>query len=100
MTASDSRGGWWSRAACLTSDPDLFFPVSSSGPALSQVRRAKAICARCEIRQPCFDYALESGPIQGIWGGTTEEERRRFRNRNSPAGAFRRGGPDNARIAG
>jgi WhiB family transcriptional regulator, redox-sensing transcriptional regulator len=96
MTASD-RAEWWSRAACSTSDPDLFFPVSSSGPALSQVRRAKLICARCEIRQACFDYALDAGPMQGIWGGATEEERRRFRNRN---GAFRLDGPDGARIAG
>jgi WhiB family transcriptional regulator, redox-sensing transcriptional regulator len=97
MTAFDSRAGWWSRAACLTSDPDLFFPVSSSGLALSQVRRAKAICSRCEIRQACFDYSLRAGPIQGIWGGTTEEERRRLRNRN---GAFRHEKPDGARIAG
>jgi WhiB family transcriptional regulator, redox-sensing transcriptional regulator len=80
MTAPDSRAGWWSRAACLASDPELFFPISSPSPGLNQVRRAKAICARCEIQQGCLDYALTAGPIHGIWGGTTEEERRRLRN--------------------
>jgi WhiB family transcriptional regulator, redox-sensing transcriptional regulator len=76
MTAVDNRAGWWSLAACLTADPELFFPISSSGPALRQVARAKAICTRCEIQQACLGYALDAGPIQGVWGGMTEEERR------------------------
>ena len=75
MTALDSRTEWWSRAACSASDPDLFFPISSSGPARSQVTRAKAICARCPVRQECLGYALDAGPVQGIWGGTTDIER-------------------------
>jgi WhiB family redox-sensing transcriptional regulator len=76
MTAVDNRAGWWSLAACFTADPELFFPISSSGPALRQVARAKAICARCEIQPACLGYALDAGPIQGVWGGMTEEERR------------------------
>jgi len=71
-----NSAGWWSEAACLTSDPDLFFPISWSGPALRQVAEAKAICAGCPIRQACLGYALEVGPVEGIWGGTTEAERR------------------------
>jgi WhiB family transcriptional regulator, redox-sensing transcriptional regulator len=89
MPAPDSRAGWWSHAACSTSDPELFFPISSSGPAVTQVRRAKAICARCEIQQPCFEYALAAGSIQGIWGGTTEEERRLLSNGNTGAASPR-----------
>lgn len=85
MTEMDNRAGWWSRAACATADPDLFFPISSSGPALRQARRAKAICARCDIQQECLRYALEAGSIQGVWGGTTEEERRRLLRRNRRA---------------
>jgi WhiB family redox-sensing transcriptional regulator len=76
MTAVDNRAGWWSLAACLTADPELFFPISSAGPTLRQVARAKAICARCEIQQACLGYALDAGPIQGVWVGMTEEERR------------------------
>jgi WhiB family transcriptional regulator, redox-sensing transcriptional regulator len=76
MTAVDNRAAWWSRAACSTADPELFFPISAAGPALKQVARAKAICARCPIRQACLDYALYAGAVQGVWGGTTEAERR------------------------
>jgi WhiB family redox-sensing transcriptional regulator len=78
MTEMDNRAAWWSRAACSSADPELFFPISNSGPALRQVMRAKAICARCEIQRECLRYALEAGSIQGVWGGMTEEERRRL----------------------
>ena len=81
MIALDSRAERWSRAACSTADPELFFPISSSGPAVHQAKRAKAICARCEIRQACLDYAISVGPIQGVWGGMTERERRLLRQR-------------------
>jgi WhiB family transcriptional regulator, redox-sensing transcriptional regulator len=97
MPDPDSRAGWWSRAACSASDPELFFPISPSGPALSQVRRAKAICARCEIQQACFEYALAAGPIQGIWGGTTEEERRRLSDGHTGSGPLWRYRPPSAR---
>jgi WhiB family redox-sensing transcriptional regulator len=85
MTAVDTRAEWWSLAACLTADPELFFPISSSGPALRQVARAKAICACCEVQQACLGYALDAGPIQGVWGGMTEEERRLLRQRDRRA---------------
>jgi len=104
MTAVDNRAGWWTRAACTTADPELFFPISSSGPAQRQVARAKAICARCPIQQECLSYALAAGPIQGVWGGMTEEERRSLARRRRrarvrqvvPAGARPRG-PETAR---
>jgi WhiB family transcriptional regulator, redox-sensing transcriptional regulator len=85
MTALDNRSERWSRAACSTADPELFFPISSSGPAVRQVKRAKAICARCEIRRACLDYAIDAGSIQGVWGGTTERERRLLRQRGRRA---------------
>ena len=81
MTALDSRASWWSRAACSGADPELFFPISTSGPAVKQVARAKTICARCEIWRECLSYALGTASIQGVWGGTTEAERRRLRQR-------------------
>jgi WhiB family transcriptional regulator, redox-sensing transcriptional regulator len=76
MTALDNRAGWWTRAACASADPELFFPISYSGSALRQVARAKSICARCPIQQECLSYALGAGSVQGVWGGMTEEERR------------------------
>jgi len=85
MTVMDNRAGWWSRAACAKADPELFFPISHSGPALRQVTRAKAVCARCQIQPQCLRYALDAGSIQGVWGGTTEEERRRLIRRERRA---------------
>jgi WhiB family transcriptional regulator, redox-sensing transcriptional regulator len=79
MTALDNRADWWSLAACSAADPDLFFPVSGTGPAAGQVARAKAICDGCQIQGPCLSYALDAGTVQGVWGGTTEEERRLLR---------------------
>lgn len=81
MTVLDNRSQRWSRAACSTADPELFFPISPSGPSFGQVKRAKAICARCEIRQACLNYAIDAGSIQGVWGGTTESERRLLKQR-------------------
>ena len=83
MTTIDNRAELWSRAACSTADPELFFPIAPAGPAVRQMARAKAICARCEIRQACLGYALAAGPLHGVWGGTTEAERRRLGQRGS-----------------
>ena len=72
---------WTERAACLTEDPDLFFPIGSTGPAVEQVRAAKAVCARCPVVAPCLDHALTTGQRAGVWGGKTEEERQSLRRR-------------------
>jgi WhiB family redox-sensing transcriptional regulator len=85
MPAIDNHAPWWSRAACLNADPELFFPISSSGPALRQVARAKKICARCQVRQACLSYALGAEPVYGVWGGMTEEERRLLKQRERRA---------------
>src|SRR6266581_4365948 len=85
MTALDNRAQWWSRAACLTADPDLFFPISSSGTTL-ELARAKAICARCKVARSCLNYAMTAGPVHGIWGGTSEEERRKLMQRAGARG--------------
>jgi WhiB family transcriptional regulator, redox-sensing transcriptional regulator len=72
---------WMARGACRQADPDLFFPVATAtGPAARQVEVAKAVCGACVVRKNCLSYALEAMP-EGIWGGTTLEERRRARRR-------------------
>ncbi|MGW2051760.1 WhiB family transcriptional regulator [Streptomyces sp. NPDC001858] len=72
---------WRERAACLRVDPDLFFPVGRTGPALDQIDEAKAVCGRCPVMQQCRDWAVEAGQVEGIWGGMTESERRALRRR-------------------
>jgi WhiB family redox-sensing transcriptional regulator len=70
---------WMSRAACRQSDPELFFPIAAvTGPVARQVEAAKAVCGRCAVRADCLSYSLEAMP-EGIWGGTTPEERRAAR---------------------
>lgn len=76
---------WRDRAACRNSDPDLFFPVGSTGPALEEIRAAKALCARCPVQDRCLAFALETNQDAGIWGGATEEERRELRRKISRA---------------
>lgn len=56
-------------------DPELFFPVGSSGPALHDIDAAKRVCARCPVITECLRFALSSGQTSGVWGGTCEEER-------------------------
>jgi WhiB family transcriptional regulator, redox-sensing transcriptional regulator len=66
---------WRSLAACQFAEPDLFFPISSSGPSGSQVAQAKAICGGCPVRQQCLAFALRTHQVHGVWGGLTEQER-------------------------
>jgi WhiB family redox-sensing transcriptional regulator len=66
---------WRPFAACQSADPDLFFPVSSSGKSVAQVSEAKAICTCCLVRRQCLTFALRTRQAHGIWGGLTEEER-------------------------
>ena len=66
---------WRDKAACLTVDPELFFPVGNTGPAVDQIEKAKAVCARCTVTEICLQYALESGQDSGVWGGLSEDER-------------------------
>lgn len=68
---------WRLHAACQAADPDLFFPVSSTGKSQEQVVEAKALCARCLVRRECLGFALRTRQAHGIWGGMTEEERNR-----------------------
>ncbi|MGH9166454.1 MAG: WhiB family transcriptional regulator [Acidimicrobiia bacterium] len=68
-------------AACRDSDPNLFFPVGTTGFALDQIELAKAICRQCAVQDECLQYALETNQESGVWGGFAEDERRRLRKR-------------------
>jgi WhiB family redox-sensing transcriptional regulator len=72
---------WRHRAACRDEDPELFFPIGTSGPALLQVEQAKAVCRRCSVVDACLQWALETGQDAGVWGGMSEEERRAVKRR-------------------
>jgi WhiB family redox-sensing transcriptional regulator len=96
------EGGWRSRAACRGEDPELFFPIGTTGPAVAQIAKAKQVCAQCPVREACLDFALSSGQRYGIWGGLTEDERRTLRRRRRRAAARRPAAdqPRDDRLAG
>ena len=70
---------WRADAACRDEDPELFFPLGDSGPALLQIEDAKTVCRTCTVASDCLTWALESGQEAGIWGGMSERERRRLK---------------------
>ena len=47
--------------------------------AVEQIENAKAVCDSCDAKDPCLDFALTTNQDSGIWGGTSEEERRKLR---------------------
>jgi WhiB family redox-sensing transcriptional regulator len=76
---------WRDRAACLGVDPEMFFPIGSTGPALVQLEEAKAVCRRCEVVEPCLRWATESRQEDGVWGGLSADEHRAVKRRNARA---------------
>jgi WhiB family transcriptional regulator, redox-sensing transcriptional regulator len=65
--------GWMGEGLCRDHTPGTFFPSDGTG-----VERARKICADCPVKAPCLDYALEHRIDHGVWGGTSERERRRI----------------------
>src|SRR6516164_7432325 len=77
----DLRPDWRDDAACRDADPELFFPDVGLSSARAQVKTAKLICRGCPVSAVCLSWALASGQEAGIWGGLTEDERRRLSDR-------------------
>lgn len=84
-TESIAAEEWRDLALCRDTDPDLFFPVGTTGVALLQIEHAKKVCAECKVTRECLDFALASNQDSGIWGGLSEEERRAIRRRRAAA---------------
>lgn len=89
--------GWMDRAECKTAwvhrtatdmglahPNELFIPRRDPGEAgrtpVSYTVLAKRICAMCEVRAQCLQYALD-GDESGTWGGTTNNERNAMRRK-------------------
>jgi WhiB family transcriptional regulator, redox-sensing transcriptional regulator len=77
--AAQPRVDWRQAAACRDLDPDLFFPIGTAGPAVTQIAEAKRICRTCPVRTPCLGWAIQHVQDHGIWGGMTEPERQALR---------------------
>ena len=64
---------WMAEGLCAEKPPSLFFPSDGVG-----VDVARKICAECPVKGACLEYALENRIDHGVWGGTSERERRRL----------------------
>lgn len=78
--ATELVAEWRAHAACSGYPNTLFFP-SQETPDNASVARAKAICSVCPVMDDCLEYSLESNQRSGIWGGTTEKERKSVRRK-------------------
>ena len=67
---------WQADAVCAQTDPEAFFPEKGGS-----TRDAKRICAGCDVKQQCLEYALANDERFGIWGGLSERERRKLKKR-------------------
>ena len=74
---------WRPAASCRSTDPDLFFPVGTTGSAVDHIASAKEVCRSCPVQEPCLEFAVETNQDAGVWGGTTEDERRQIRRRRA-----------------
>ena len=82
---------WRNRSACRDSDPDVFFPIGSSGPALEQIETARRICTACTVNEECLEFALATNQEAGHLG--------RHHRRGAPQAAQGRGSPSSASSA-
>jgi len=64
---------WMAVGNCREEPPTTFFPSDGVG-----VDIARKICATCDVKAPCLEYALRNRIDHGVWGGTSERERRRI----------------------
>jgi WhiB family transcriptional regulator, redox-sensing transcriptional regulator len=79
IALANAEYGWRAEALCRDTDPELFFPIGTTGAALVQIDHARAVCRQCPVQADCLDFALSTNQDSGIWGGTSEEERRILR---------------------
>jgi len=78
--ATTSVADWRAHAACAGYPNTLFFP-SVDATDESSIERAKAVCRVCPVIDACLEYALETNQRSGIWGGTSEKERKSLRRK-------------------
>jgi WhiB family transcriptional regulator, redox-sensing transcriptional regulator len=79
FAAAASELSWQDRALCMETDPEAFFPEKGGS-----TREAKKVCRGCEVRAECLEYALGHDERFGIWGGLSEQERRRLKRETGP----------------
>lgn len=73
------EGDWRDESACLTEDPEMFFPPKGRNDL---IQKAIGVCNGCPVRNQCLEFELENSGYEsdhGVFGGTTEKERKALR---------------------
>ncbi len=78
MKASPLDTQWMASGNCAEQPPSQFFPSDGVG-----VDAARRICVDCPVKSECLEYALDHRIDHGVWGGTSERERRRIHKARS-----------------
>ena len=73
MTTGAPETSWMHDGLCRQLAPSTFFPNDGVG-----VEMARRICMSCPVQDACLEYALAERIDHGVWGGTSERERRRI----------------------
>jgi WhiB family redox-sensing transcriptional regulator len=70
---------WQEKAKCLGMDIEVFFLPDNSRMQNKRLRieEAKKVCRQCPVIQQCLEYSLRVEEPYGVFGGLSEEERRR-----------------------
>lgn len=70
---------WVVQAACRDADPRMFDVISAL-----DADAALSYCKRCPVKEACLQDALDQEvKPDGVWGGTTQTERRKIRRYGS-----------------
>lgn len=79
---------WTEDAVCAQADPDAFYP-DKGGSSMAVKRLCNGDPAAgtdpCPVRTQCLEQALRTNEAWGIWGGTSERDRRALRQQRNGA---------------
>jgi WhiB family redox-sensing transcriptional regulator len=67
-------------APCQSTDPETFFPDATE---FAKIAEAKSFCGQCnpDTKLKCLTFALTNNVVYGVFGGLTEDERKRIKRK-------------------
>lgn len=71
----ESPLAWKQLGNCKGTDPEFFYPDPANKKAES---RAVKACQNCRVADICLEFAINNRERFGVWGGSTQAERRRI----------------------
>lgn len=82
LGAQFETDAWKLNGACVGANPEWFFPTPGN---TTMTDAAVSLCNKCPVRVKCLTYALETDSAWGIWGATTEKQRKQIKENSDAA---------------